>query len=149
MKYLETYKKIGLKNNLNEIFKYFTKNLKESIFTWDYFVDWKKITRNIHKVEKELNLLNYLLGKDNLEDEFIKLLREYPDLKKVLPILIAIRKNKLAGLNIITDIKTMKYRETYSMFYNYENTDDILTFFRNTGVKLPRLKSRASPAFYK
>jgi len=89
----------------------------------------------VMKVEKELNLLNYLLGKENIEDEFIRLIKEYPDLKKVLPILIAIRKNKLAGLRIITDIKTMKYSQIYTLFYNEDNDEDMLTFFRNSGLK--------------
>lgn len=135
MKYLKTYKKIGLENDLNALFDYFTKTLKESIFTWDYFVNWKKVSDNVMKVEKELNLLNYLLGKENIEDEFIRLIKEYPDLKKVLPILIAIRKNKLAGLRIITDIKTMKYSQIYTLFYNEDNDEDMLTFFRNSGLK--------------
>lgn len=137
MKYLETYKKIGLEDNLNTVFGYFTKTFKESIFTWDYFVEWKKIKDNIKEIEKELNLLNYLIGKDNIEDEFIKLIKEYPSLKKALPILIAVRKNKLAELRIITDAKTMGYRQIYSLFYNDENKDfnDLLSFFKDSGLK--------------
>jgi type II restriction enzyme len=52
MRYLIQYKKIGLDNNVNTIFNYFIKTLKESIFTWDYFVDWKKIIKNLKNIEK-------------------------------------------------------------------------------------------------
>ncbi|MBM3701024.1 MAG: restriction endonuclease [Actinobacteria bacterium] len=135
MKYLKTYKKIGLEDDLNALFGYFTKTLKESIFTWDYFVNWKKVAINVNKVEKELNLLNYLLGKENIEAKFIRLIKEYPDLKNVLPILIAIRKNKLAELRIITNIKTMQYNQIYSLFYNNGSTEDMLTFFKSSGLK--------------
>lgn len=38
----------------------------DSIFTWDYFADFEKAKKNIHLVEKELNLLNVLIGKENI-----------------------------------------------------------------------------------
>ncbi|MFP4333059.1 MAG: DpnII family type II restriction endonuclease, partial [Campylobacterales bacterium] len=65
--------------------------LQDSIFTWDYFTDFDKVRANVKKVEVELNILNVLLGKDNIEREFIDLVRRYPEVRKALPILIAIR----------------------------------------------------------
>ena len=44
--------------------------LQDSIFTWDYFTDFEKVKINVKKIEKELNLLNYLIGKENIEEEF-------------------------------------------------------------------------------
>ena len=41
--------------------------LQDSIFTWDYFTDFEKVKTNVKKIEKELNLLNYLIGKENIE----------------------------------------------------------------------------------
>ena len=58
MKYLPTYKKLNLSNDTEAIFKYLVETLKESIFTWDYFVDFEKVRENVVKIEKELNLLN-------------------------------------------------------------------------------------------
>jgi len=52
--------------------------LQESIFTWSYFTDFDKVKKNIKLIEKELNLLNYLIGKEDIENEFIKLIEEYP-----------------------------------------------------------------------
>lgn len=37
--------------------------LQDSIFTWDYFTNFKKVKTNVKKVEVELNILNYLIGK--------------------------------------------------------------------------------------
>ncbi|MBN2825519.1 MAG: restriction endonuclease, partial [Campylobacterales bacterium] len=34
--------------------------LQDSIFTWNYFTDFEKVKTNVKKIEKELNLLNYL-----------------------------------------------------------------------------------------
>ena len=46
---------------------------KSSIKTWDYFVNWNKVFSNSSELEIALNKLNYLLGKENLKEEFIKL----------------------------------------------------------------------------
>ena len=76
--------------------------LQDSIFTWDYFTDFEKVKINVKKIEKELNLLNYLIGKENIEEEFLSLVEEYPKVRKILPILIAIRDDKLSSTPIIT-----------------------------------------------
>ena len=68
---------------------------KSSIKTWDYFVNWKKVFSNSSDLEIALNKLNYLLGKDNLEDEFRKLYSSNPDIVKALPILLAVRENRI------------------------------------------------------
>ena len=57
MKYLQIYKTLNLKNKDEEVFNYLVSTLKESIFTWDYFVDFKKARKNIEKIEKEFCLL--------------------------------------------------------------------------------------------
>ena len=81
--------------------------LQDSIFTWDYFTDFEKVKKNVKKIEKELNLLNYLIGKENLEEEFLSLVEEYPKVRKILPILVAIRDDKLSCTPVITDIETL------------------------------------------
>lgn len=68
---------------------------KSSIKTWDYFVNWKKVFSNHSDLEIILNKLNYLLGKDDLEGEFKKLYSSNPDIVKALPVLLAVRENKL------------------------------------------------------
>ena len=75
-------------NNLNISFNDLKSTLKESIFTWDYFTDFEKVKVNVKNVEKELNILNYLIGKNDIEKEFIQLIEEYPNIRKALPLLI-------------------------------------------------------------
>jgi len=138
MKYLNLYKKLGLENNINTIFNYFIKTLKPSIFTWDYFLDWEKIKKNVRGIEKELNLLNYLIGKDNIEFEFLKLVNEYPDLKKVLPILVAVRAKKTKDINIIINFENLAYKSVSSIFLNNTtetDNDQLLRFFKETGLE--------------
>ncbi|MGE4444638.1 MAG: type II restriction endonuclease [Candidatus Altimarinota bacterium] len=112
--------------------------LQDSIFTWDYFTDFDKVILNVKKVEKELNLLNYLIGKKDIENEFIKLIEEYPKIRKALPLLIAVRKDKLKDTPIITDIDTLIPENKQYMFYDELNDkikEELLLFFQETGLK--------------
>lgn len=77
------------------LFKYITSTFKEKITQWDYFVNWKKVFENIAPIEKELNLLNVLIGKEDIEGEVFKLIKEYPQVIKAFPTLIAIREQSI------------------------------------------------------
>lgn len=109
---------------------------QDSIFTWDYFVDFQKVKSNVESVEKELNLLNYLIGKSDVETEFLNLVGEYPKVKKVLPLLLAVRIEKLKEFFIITDIASLTPQDKSSIF-DSENIDreELLVFFRSSGLK--------------
>ena len=139
MKCLETYKKLNLKSE-EEVFDYLINTLTDSIFTWDYFVDFEKVKENIQKIEKELNLLNFLIGKENIENEFINLVEEYPNVRKVLPILIAIRNNKLKDLKIIDDFEELDSESKTTLFdpkikLDSEMKEDLILFFNESGLK--------------
>jgi len=139
MKQLQTYKKLNLKDE-KDVFDYLIKNLKESIFTWDYFVDFKKVKTNISLIEKELNLLNFLIGKSNLDKELIDLVTEYPKIRKVLPILIAIRQSKMKDLQIIDDFEELVSENKIDLFnpnkqLNKELKEDLIKFFDESGLK--------------
>jgi type II restriction enzyme len=112
--------------------------LQDSIFTWDYFTDFEKVKANVKKIEKELNLLNYLIGKENIEEEFLSLVEEYPKVRKILPILIAIRDDKLSSTPIITNMETL-IPESKKYIFNDEINENIkkelLIFFKETGLK--------------
>ena len=112
--------------------------LQDSIFTWDYFTDFEKVKSNIKKVEVELNILNYLIGKENIEQKFLKLIEEYPNIREALPLLIAVRKNKLNETPIITDIYTLVPENKKYIFYDdlTENIKkELLIFFNESGLK--------------
>ena len=140
MKYLQTYKKLNLKEDEKDIFEYLIETLTDSIFTWDYFVGFEKVKKNIHLIEKELNLLNVLIGKDEIEKELISLISEYPNVRKVLPILIAIRNNKLKDLKIIDDFEELKSESKIDLFnptkeLTSELKEDLINFFKESGLK--------------
>lgn len=76
------------------VFDYLIATLKDTITGWDYFVNWAKVNDGIRRVEIALNLLNYLVGKENIEQEAIRLLGEHPKIIPIIPILLACRDKK-------------------------------------------------------
>jgi len=119
-------------------FKELKSTFQDSIFTWNYFTNFQKIKINVKKVEKELNLLNYLIGKENIENEFLALIEEYPKVRIALPLLVAIRKEKLSDTPIIINMDTLVAENKKYVFYDElsENIkDELLIFFRESGLK--------------
>jgi type II restriction enzyme len=92
----------------NELFEEIAASFKNKITQWSYFVNWKKVLQNIEPVEKELNLLNYLIGKENLHKETVDLLLKYPETIKAIPLLLAIRDK---SLEVLIDTMNFIYRK--------------------------------------
>ena len=110
MKYSSIFKKkIGC-NNEKEVFAYLINNLNDSIRYWDYFVNWKKVIGNTKDLEVDLNILNYLIGKENIEKEFSYLLKKHPQVMRLIPVLLACREHKF---KILTDLSAgnLKYED--------------------------------------
>ena len=62
-----------------------------TIFTWSYYCDFQKIINHSFKVRVILSLLNSLLGQEEIEEKFISLIKQYPEIREILPILLAVR----------------------------------------------------------
>ena len=112
---------------------------KSSIKTWDYFVNWKKVFANSSELEITLNKLNYLLGKENLKDEFKKLYSSNQDIVKALPVLLAVRENKLEVFDKVTKNSeffdfsgTEKDSEKY---YEFLEKSGLARLFQKDGIK--------------
>lgn len=121
MKYSSIFKKrIGCDNE-KEVFAYLINNLNDSIRYWDYFVNWEKVIGNTKDLEVDLNILNYLIGKENIEKEFGYLLKKHPQVVRLIPVLLACREHKF---KILTDLSegNLKY-EDFS-FEKKENLSD-------------------------
>lgn len=116
----------------DELFVKITQSFKEKITRWDYFVNWEKVIINVKIFEKELNILNYLIGKDNLEKEAFNLFKKYPDSIKAIPTLLAVREG---AIDVLIDSKNFKYKNLN--FFQFEYTDseinDIVEFVIKTG----------------
>jgi len=93
---------------MKEQFKTFLSRLSETNATLDYFVDFEKVIGNVRKIALKLNQLNYLIGKDNLEEAINELYEENPKVFEVLDILIAVRNKNTKILDNIGKIVSLE-----------------------------------------
>lgn len=111
------------KRNFNEWLETFN----ESIATWKYYTDFEKVYANTDEIKDELNILNGLVGVKNIETEFKRIAHKYPEVLKVIPILIAKREY---------EIKIMDAEKEYA--YNFKNSnytiDEYAMFMDKTGL---------------
>ena len=124
---------ILLINNDDELFDYIQNSFRKKITTWDYFVNWKKVFDNLKPIEKELNLLNYLIGKEDIEKETSLLIKQYPSVIKAFPFLIACREKSFEVLIDIKEFISKKYDFSISSPTD-EQTRDLATFVINSGL---------------
>lgn len=106
-----------MKRNFNEWLKTF----RSSIATYGYYVDFKKIYGNIDAIKVELNILNSLIGSKNIEADFERLLKDYPQILKCIPILLAVRGREIYAIDgdgeYLFNFKKANYSvEEYKMF---------------------------------
>ena len=83
--------------------------MKDSIATWNYYTDFPKVYKNADEIKTELYILNSLVKSKDIQNDFKKLLNEYPQILKAIPILLAKREK-----NIIINDAVQKY------YYNFE-----------------------------
>ncbi|MBI3793352.1 MAG: hypothetical protein HY280_01315 [Nitrospinae bacterium] len=98
MKLLKEYKSLIGCSSVDSTFKYFTDTINKSNTYWDYFVNWEKVFGNINDIEIDLNTLNYLVGKEKIEESFKELFERQGSLARLLPILLACRENNFTVL---------------------------------------------------
>jgi type II restriction enzyme len=82
------------------VFDYLIQNLNDSIRYWDYFVNWTKVVGKTKELEIDLNTLNYLVGKEDVESAFKELLRQNGRVARLIPVLLACRDS---DFKILTD----------------------------------------------
>lgn len=124
---------ILLIDNDDELFDYIRNSFRKKITTWDYFVNWKKVFDNIKPIEKELNLLNYLIGKEDIVKETVLLIKQYPSVIKAFPFLIACRDKSFEVLIDVKEFISTKYDFSINSPTD-EQIRDLTTFVLNSGL---------------
>jgi len=139
MKYLNFYNEVLKCKTEDDVFDYLMSSLKPSNMLWSYFVNWEKVLENTKKIEMSLNILNYLIGKDDFDSEFRSLLKENPGVAQAIPALIVRDGSNTQKFKILVDYKNKKLvYEDYDFTKRNPNDDDIercLTFVKETGLK--------------
>ena len=102
-------------------FKEWLKTFRDSICDYGYYVDFNKVYGNVETIKVELNILNSLIGSKNIEADFEKLLTDYPQVLKCIPVLLAVRGREIYTIDgdgeYLFNFKKMNYSvEEYKMF---------------------------------
>lgn len=108
-------------------FEEWLNEFRESIADYKYYVDFNKVFSNVESIKIELNILNSLIGSNNIESEFETLIIRYPEILKCIPILLAKRESEI----LISD--------TNGLFkYNFKKAnypiEQYKVFMRETGL---------------
>lgn len=72
---------------------------RNSIADYNYYIDFEKVHRNVNGIKVELNILNSLIGSNNIEQEFEELIKRYPETLKCIPLLLAVRANEIYAID--------------------------------------------------
>ncbi len=72
---------------------------RDSIADYRYYVDFEKIYNNIDNIKVQLNILNSLIGSQNIEDDFDNLVVKYPEVLKCIPLLLAVRTSEIYAID--------------------------------------------------
>lgn len=112
-------------NNRN--FDEWISNFRSSIANYKYYVDFDVVYENVEKFKIELNILNSLIGSKNIENEFLNIIKEYPNTLRCIPFLLAIRQIEI----LVQD------KETFYM-YNFAEInyapEQYAVLMRETGL---------------
>ena len=80
---------------LKRDFEKWLAGFRDSISDYGYYVDFEKVHRNVDSIRVELNILNSIIGSKSIEKDFRVLLKRYPEILKVVPILLAKRESEI------------------------------------------------------
>lgn len=109
----------------NKDFNQWLSQFRETIANYTYYVDFDKVFENAQKFKVELNIMNSLIGSKNIEQEFVELIKRYPEIIKCIPILIAKREKEIYCID-------GKGAFTYSFKNLNYSTDQYVYFMKET-----------------
>jgi len=98
---------------------------KDNIYSYDYYVDFDKIYKQIINMKLELSLLNSLVGSKNIEEDFKQVIDSYPKVIQVIPLLMAVLSNEINILDRDNSYRFNFHTKNYSL-------NDYIKFMRDT-----------------
>ena len=108
-------------------FNVWLSGFRDSIADYGYYIDFEKVHRNVDSIKIELNILNSLIGSNNIETDFENLINKYPETLKCIPLLLAVRSNEIYAIDGDGDYT-----------YNFKNpnlsVEQYKIFMRKTGL---------------
>ena len=100
---------------------------KESISGYSYYVDFEKVVTNANSIKVPLNIMNSLIGSNNIRSEFVELATNYPEIIRCIPTLIAVRSNEIFIFDQGKDFKFQFKKLNFSI-------EEYADFMENIGL---------------
>lgn len=124
---------------IDDAFESFVNTLRPSLKLWDYFVNWDKVFRNTREIEIQLNLWNFLLGKDNFDQDFETLLAQHPEIVMALPSLVVRDGKGSSEFSVIQNLSDLTAPELHFDFSmparEPEQRQAALQFVKESGLE--------------
>lgn len=114
--------------NMKRDFAEWLLTFTDSIANYKYYIDFETIYKNAEIYKIELNMMNSLIGSDNIEQDFENLIHKYPEVLKCIPTLLAVRQTEI----IVLDDEGNKFEYNFKNM-NY-NVEQYTVFMRETGL---------------
>mgnify|MGYP002512744583 CR=1 FL=1 len=118
-------------------FNIFMSQLKETNQTLGFFCDFEKISQNVSNIEISLNILNYLIGKQNIEESVNDIWKRDSSAFNVMDILIAVRDDgRKKVIDSLGDCVLLKQLFTSpDRVVEYLNETGLADLFRSNRIK--------------
>ena len=111
----------------NRNFDDWLNTFRPSINGYGYYTDFAKVYENAERLKVEIHILNSLVGSSDIEADFEKILRKYPECLKAVPILLAVREREIYCQDQRGAVKYRFDRPTQS-------AEEYRYFMRQTGL---------------
>lgn len=110
-------------------------NLTKTIYSHEYFVDFKKVFKSVDNIKYHLNNLNYLLDENDFDKAFKYMFEKDNDVVKVLPVLLAIRdKDILVFDEVVLEYSFNKIMDVeYYLAFIYKT--NLIELFRDKRIR--------------
>ena len=129
---IDFYKKHLNLSSVDDICKALSDTLIETNYTYDFFVNWDKVNKNRDAFKYEVALLKSIKNSSNPANDFRDLLTKYPEVIKVIPILLACRDGLLKVLNSFENDLKFKSYDFNKSEYSDKDIVDIVHFAEKT-----------------
>lgn len=134
---IEPYKDLFGIESPSELAQKFLGTTAETARGHKFYVNWNKIKQNVASKRIELNILSTLISSKNFDEDLRAILRRYPEVLPLFPLLIAVRSIEITILN---DYEGVQTPQTYYDFSEHslsiDEIEKIVVFATQTGLRL-------------
>jgi len=137
LKLLKSFSKSGIVDS-DSAFDNLLLTLRPSLTTWDYFVNWEKVSTNAGLLKKQLTLLNGLIGSPDFDSAFDSLLQAQPDVISAIPSLLVRDGSSKLKFSIVEDPQDLSAPDLEFDFAQPASTPQLrkaaLDFVKSSGI---------------